>query len=95
MVITFLKKKRDLFIYMASFVSRPIGLNILSDPAKSTNIAFLLLKLPFSSSSYKVIVNMEWLLEDKSFILFWATILFFAPLFHSDIKFCISAHVIS
>jgi hypothetical protein len=39
--ITFLKKNSDLFIYIASLLSLPTGLNTLSEPAKSTKYELL------------------------------------------------------
>jgi len=39
--MTFLRKKRDLLISIASLLSLPTGLNILSEPARSTNTACL------------------------------------------------------
>lgn len=41
--ITFLKKNSDLFIYIASLLSLPTGLNTLSEPAKSTKYELLTL----------------------------------------------------
>ncbi len=44
--ITFLRKKSDLLISMASLLNLPTGLNTLSEPARSTKYISLILRFP-------------------------------------------------
>lgn len=81
-LITFLSTNKDLLIYIDYLLNFPKWSNSLYDPAKSTKVSCLILKFPYSSLSLIVTINNAWDREEKSWILFEATTLFFVPFFH-------------
>ena len=100
--MTFRRKNKDLLISMASLLSLPTGLNILSDPARSTNTACLYLWFPSSSWSFILTTKTEWDREEYSLILLLAITLFLLPTDHSFIiasadphSFSISSSIIN